>query len=67
MDCPKIRSQPPWPEDFDIALSAQQKALENKPPARGLWRPRLLLLAKVLAVIVFLVVWFTLALPSGRF
>ena len=67
MDNRDICSQPPWPEDFEVALEAQQEALEKNPSARGRWRPRLLLAIKVLAIIGFLFVWFTLALPSGKF
>jgi hypothetical protein len=62
-----IRTRPPWPEDFDVALNAQQKAMENRPPARIFWRPRLLILVKLLAIVGLLLVWFTLMFPNGRF
>jgi len=33
MDKRNTPSKTPWPEDFDVALKARQKALENKPQA----------------------------------
>jgi hypothetical protein len=65
MDNGDIRNQAPWPEDFDVALKARQKALENKPPAHFLWRQRPVLV--VLAIVVFILVWFIFVLPSRRF
>jgi hypothetical protein len=64
MDNRHIRDQAPWPEDFDVALKARQKALENKPPIRCLWRQRLVLAAEVLAIGVFIFVLFILVFPS---
>lgn len=55
-----IRNQAPWPEDFDVALNIRQKAQENKPHARCLWRQRLVLVAKVLAIGLFIFVLFIL-------
>jgi hypothetical protein len=66
MDNRNIPNQPPWPEDFDVALKSRQKALENKPPARCLWRQRLVLVAKVLAIGVFIFVLFILVFSKRQ-
>jgi len=67
MDNRNIPNQAPWPEDFAVALNARPKALENKPPARYLWRQRLVLVARVLAIGVFMFVLIILVFPSGSF
>jgi hypothetical protein len=67
MDNRNIPNQAPWPEDFDVALDARRNALENKPRARCLWRQRPVLVAKVLAIGVFIFVLFILVFPSGSF